>query len=255
MNPETPQPAGVPPEEPFSAELAEGGEVMDLDSDGGAMDLQAMADAAAAVEEARVKVAKAAQSAGQPSAEVQKQIDELLKREAELMDQQRRLAADFNNFRNRSQRDIQIAVDQAEKKIYNDLLPVLDNFERALEAAYPDLDAFHSGVDLIRKQFMDALRRLGVEPIALEIGHPFDALHAEALTTLENPALPDGVVAAVYEKGFNLRGQLLRPARVVVNRRALLHADPFHTQETPAVPDDADGDAGDGPPGDDTPVN
>ena len=249
MNPETPKPAGLPPEEPFSADPVDpmdGNEVVDMDGD--AMDLQALADAAAAAEEARIKVAKAAQSAGQASAEAQRQLEELVKREAELMEQQRRLAADFNNFRNRSQRDIQLAVDQAEKKIYNDLLPVLDNFERALEAAYPDLEAYHSGVDLIRKQFMDALRRLGVEPIALAVGDPFDALHAEALTTLENPALPDGVVAAVYEKGFNLRGQLLRPARVVVNRRRLLPNDPLHTQEPPALPDD-------GSSGGDAPVN
>ncbi|MDE3034242.1 MAG: nucleotide exchange factor GrpE, partial [Acidobacteriota bacterium] len=71
------------------------------------------------------------------------------------------------------------------------------------------------------------------------------------LTTIENPALPDGVVAAVYEKGFNLRGQLLRPARVVVNRRALQPPDPFRTQEVPAGPEDAM----DGPGGGDAPVN
>jgi molecular chaperone GrpE len=245
MNPETPHPAGLPPEEPFPAEpgaldaaAADGGdvdgEVMDMDAE--AMDLQALADAAAAAEETRIKAAKAAQSAGQASAEAQRQMDELLQRESELTDQLRRLAADFNNFRNRAQRDIQMSVDQAEKRIYSELLPALDNFERSLEANYTDLDAFRAGVDLIRKQFMDALRRLGVEPIALKVGDPFDALHAEALTTMENPALSDGAVAAVYEKGFNLRGQLLRPARVVVNRRALLPHDPYHTQELPAEP-------------------
>ncbi|HET8714255.1 MAG TPA: nucleotide exchange factor GrpE [Holophagaceae bacterium] len=238
MNPETPLPAGLPPEEPLPGDAAEsavpmdGSEFVEMDSD--AMDLQALADAAAAAEEARVKAAKAAQSAGQASAEMQRQVDELLKREAELIDQQRRLAADFNNFRSRTQRDIQLAVDQAEKRIYNEMLPVLDNFERALEANYADLQAFHGGVDLLRKQFLDALRRLGVEPIPVGIGDPFDALHAEALTTLENPALPDGAVAAVYEKGFNLRGQLLRPARVVVNRRSLQPPEGFQTRELPA---------------------
>lgn len=185
------------------------------------MDLQALADAAAAAEEARAKASKSGAHAGPPSVEVQRELDELAKRETELTDQLRRLAADFNNFRNRTQRDIQMAVDQAEKRVYNEILPALDNFERGLEANYTDLDAFRAGVDLIRKQFMDALRRLGVEPIQLQVGDPFDALHAEALTTMENPALSDGAVAAVYEKGFNLRGQLLRPARVVVNRRAL----------------------------------
>ena len=247
MNPETPQPAGVPPEDPLasdaldssdSVEAMDGVEIVDMDT----MDLQALADAAAAAEEARAKAAKATQSAGQASAEMQRQLEELMKRETELTDQLRRLAADFNNFRNRAQRDIQIAVDQAEKRIYNELMPALDNFERSLEANYPDLEAFRSGVDLIRKQFMDALRRLGVEIIPIAVGDPFDALHAEALTTMENPALPDGVVAAVYEKGFNLRGHLLRAARVVVNRRMLLPTDPHQTQELPAAPgEDWDG--------------
>ncbi|MBS1767669.1 MAG: nucleotide exchange factor GrpE [Acidobacteria bacterium] len=248
MNPEMPHPAGLPPEDPFQDQpgiveaIGADGELMDMDAD--AMDLQALADAAAAAEETRIKAAKAAQSADQATAEAHHQMDELIRRESELTDQLRRLAADFNNYRNRSQRDIQMAVDQAEKRVYNELLPALDNFERSLEAKYTDLDAFREGVDLIRKQFMDALRRLGVEPIALQVGDPFDALHAEALTTMENPALADGAVAAVYEKGFNLRGQLLRPARVVVNRRSLLPPDPYHTQELPAAPE---GDGGPDP--------
>ena len=242
MSPETHEPAGMPPEDPLETspsvpaddvEAVDGDAALDMDT----VDLQARAAAAAAAEEARARAAKATQSAGQASAEMQKQLEELMKRETELTDQLRRLAADFNNFRNRSQRDIQMAVDQAEKRVYNELLPALDNFERSLEANYTDLEAFRAGVDLIRKQFMDALRRLGVETIALKVGDPFDALHAEALTTLENPALPDGCIAAVYEKGFNLRGQLLRPARVVVNRRTLLPTpDPHQTQELPPAP-------------------
>ena len=150
--------------------------------------------------------------------EAEHQMEELLRREAELMDHQRRLAADFNNFRNRAQRDIALAVEQAERKIFLELLPVLDNFERSLGATYPDVDDFRSGVELIRKQFLEALRRLSVEQLPLHVGDPFDALHAEALTTYTDPNLPDGSVAAIYEQGFNLKGQLLRAARVVVNR-------------------------------------
>ena len=142
----------------------------------------------------------------------------LLRREAELMDHQRRLAADFNNFRNRAQRDITLAVEQAERKIFLELLPVLDNFDRGLAATYQDVDVFRSGVELVRKQFLEALRRLNVEQLPLQVGDPFDALHAEALTTYTDPNLPDGSVAAIYEQGFNLKGQLLRAARVVVNR-------------------------------------
>lgn len=150
--------------------------------------------------------------------EAERQMEEMLRREAELMDQHRRLAADFNNFRNRAQRDIALAVEQAERRILLELLPVLDNFERGLGATYQDVDSFRSGVELIRKQFLEALRRMNVEVLPLQVGEPFDALHAEALTTFSDPGLPDGAVAAIYERGFNLKGQLLRPARVVVNR-------------------------------------
>jgi molecular chaperone GrpE len=150
--------------------------------------------------------------------EAEHQMEEMLRRESELMDQHRRLAADFNNFRNRAQRDVAMAVEQAERKILLEILPVLDNFDRGLGATYQTVDSFQAGMDLVRKQFLEALRRMNVEPLPLQVGDPFDALHAEALTTLSNPELPDGAVAAVYERGFNLKGQLLRAARVVVNR-------------------------------------
>jgi len=150
--------------------------------------------------------------------EAEFQMEDLLRREAELMEQQRRLAADFNNFRNRAQRDISLAVEQAERKILLEMLAVLDNFDRGLGASYQDVESFRAGVELIRKQFLEALRRLNVESLPLQVGDPFDALHAEALTTIADPSLPDGAVAAIYERGFNLKGQLLRAARVVVNR-------------------------------------
>ena len=150
--------------------------------------------------------------------ETERQMEELLQREAELMDHQRRLAADFNNYRNRAQRDIALAVEQAERKILLEMLPILDNFERGLGATYQDVDSFRSGIELIRKQFLEAFRRLSVEQVPLQVGDPFDALNAEALTTFSDPNMPDGAVVAVYERGFSLKGQLLRAARVVVNR-------------------------------------
>jgi molecular chaperone GrpE len=150
--------------------------------------------------------------------EAEHQMEDMLRREAELMDQHRRLAADFNNFRNRAQRDIALAVEQSERKILLEMLAVLDNFDRGLGATYQDFDTFRAGVELIRKQFLEALRRLSVDQLPLQVGEPFDALNAEALTTFADPNLPDGAVAAIYERGYNLRGQLLRAARVVVNR-------------------------------------
>lgn len=219
------------PREPHDKPNPSGGEPEDLvdlsldDSLDG--DLQSVADAVASEypasghpEAERLEASGEEPRAGLESAlaEAERQMEEMLRREADLMDQHRRLAADFNNFRNRAQRDIALAVEQAERKILLEMLPVLDNFERGLGASYQDVESFRSGVELIRKQFQEALRRMNVEPLSIKIGDPFDALHAEALTTFSDPGLPDGAVAAIYEQGFNLKGQLLRAARVVVNR-------------------------------------
>ncbi len=232
MNQESP----LQPEEqePLDPVPHDGEEVLDLDLESaGSLDMQALAEEVASAEEAAVtrraetvKMEAAVTRAEMLKAsldEAERRCSDLVKQEADLQDQLRRMAADFNNYRSRAQRDIQMAVDQAEKKAFLELLPVLDNFERGLEASYPDLESFRNGVELVRKQFQDALRRLGVEALDIKLGDLFDARTAEALTTLENPSLPDGSVAAVYEKGYGLRNQLRRPARVVVNRRP--HAD------------------------------
>lgn len=150
-------------------------------------------------------------------ARLQVQVGELEHRETDVLDHYKRLKAEYLNFRDRSARDTQVALNQADRKVLMEILPVLDNFERSLGASYPDMDAFRIGVELIHKQFVDALRRVGAEPVTLKVGDPFDALHSEALTTISNPTLPDGAIAAIYERGYMLRDQLLRPARVVVN--------------------------------------
>ena len=201
----------APPREPREPQ-----EQVDLDLDDSLDgDLQSVADEVASEYPTQVVPEVDLESA---LTDAEHRMEEMLHRESELMNQHRRLAADFNNFRNRAQRDITLAVEQAERKILLDLLSVLDNFDRGLSATYQDVESFRSGVELIRKQFLEALRRMNVEPLPLQVGDPFDALHAEALTTFSDPNLPDGAVAAVYERGFNLNGQLLRAARVVVNQ-------------------------------------
>ena len=219
--PQHPEPTPVPPSTDIDAE-----DLVDLNLDEPLEgDLQSMADEVASGYATQVLPEEEVVAEEEPKVDLEsalvqaeRQMEDLLQREADLMDHQRRLAADFNNFRNRAQRDIALAVDQSERKILLEVLPILDNFERSLDASYQDVASFSAGVELIRKQFVEALRRLGVEPLALQAGDPFDALTSEALTTFQDPNLPDGVVAAVFERGFNLRGQLLRAARVVVNR-------------------------------------
>lgn len=176
-----------------------------------ALDLQAFADQIAeeaATEEAPPQVVPAG---------ALERIHELERLDKDHQDKHHRLLADFANYRNRTSREIQLAVELSEKKLLLEILPVLDNFERCLAATYADQEACLEGVRLIQKQFVDALKKLGVEQVPLQLGESFDATHAEALTTLQNPALPDHSIAAVYEAGYLLRDSLLRPAKVVVN--------------------------------------
>lgn len=165
-------------------------------------------------------------------ARLQTHVGELEKREADVLDHYKRLKAEYLNYRDRSARDTQVALNQADRKVLLEILPVLDNFERCLGASYPDMEAFRIGVELIHKQFVDALRRIGAEPVTLNVGDPFDALHSEALTTISNSNLPDGAIAAIYERGYMLRDQLLRPARVVVNHNPDAETNPGEEPKT-----------------------
>ena len=244
MNPES-----MPvPEDPQEVGEALGEDVLDMSldmslDDAESLDLQAFADEVAEAtpdsaplegrpstgntvnlddpDYAKVEKAMMADVEGLSSqlGETMSQLKMLETKEQEALDQFRRLSKDFMNFRARAARDIQMGVDQAERKLLLEFLPILDNFDRSLESSYPDLDTFRNGVFLIRKQFQDALRRCGAEPAVMEVGDPFSAHTAEALTTMSRDDLPDGAVAAIYERAYLLRDQLLRPAKVVVNHR------------------------------------
>lgn len=137
--------------------------------------------------------------------------------ETTCADQHSRLLADFANYRNRVSREIQFAVNLAEKKLLLELLPAVDNLERCLSSNYVKIEDLSNGASLIYKQLTEILRKIGVEGIDVKIGDPFDAQYAEALTAVNQKELPDGSVAMVFEKGFTFHKDLLRPARVAVN--------------------------------------
>ena len=184
-------------------------------------DLQALADEVA---ESTPETHAQAEAGKHPREEMEaslfkarQRIAELEKQEAEQKDKHHRLLADFANHRNRVGRETQLAVTLAEKKLLLELLPVVDNFERCLASDYSNVEEFHNGIGLIYKQVLEFLRKSGVTGVDVKVGDPFDAMHAEALTTTSQPGLPDGAVAAVYERGYMLRDLLLRPARVIVN--------------------------------------
>jgi molecular chaperone GrpE len=133
---------------------------------------------------------------------------------ADWQDRYVRALADFENFRKRTEREKNDFYKYAMASTIKDLLPVLDNFDRALEHA-EEGDDFHKGVSLIYKQLFDVLQRHGVRSID-QSGVRFDPNIHEAVVREENDTVPNHTVVAVLQKGYFLHDRLLRPALVKV---------------------------------------
>lgn len=126
-----------------------------------------------------------------------------------------RKLAEFDNFRKRVERERDEGQRAATEELVRNLLPVLDNFERALDHAEDDSGAFHQGVEMIAKQLWDVLERTGVAVVD-PVGQPFDPELHEAVQRVEDSELVSGTVASVMLKGFTLGDRLVRPAMVGV---------------------------------------
>ncbi|HVS33742.1 MAG TPA: nucleotide exchange factor GrpE [Thermoanaerobaculia bacterium] len=125
-----------------------------------------------------------------------------------------RTLADFENFRKRTEREKTDFFRYALAGTMKDLLPILDNFDRALDHA-EEGDDFHKGVLMIYKQLWDVLQRSGLRPIE-ESGVPFDPNVHEAVVREEDPSVPSHTVTAVMQKGYFIHDRVLRPALVKV---------------------------------------
>ena len=125
-----------------------------------------------------------------------------------------RTLADFENYRKRADREKDDFRKYAVANLLRELLPVLDNFERALDHA-EEGDDFHKGVLLIYKQMLDVLQKAGLKPLD-EVGVRFNPNIHEAVMREENPSVPSQTVTAVMQKGYFLHDRLLRPALVKV---------------------------------------
>ena len=144
--------------------------------------------------------------------------DELARLKAErdqLLDRLARQQAEFENARKRAARDQRDFKDYAVAEAVQLLLPVLDSFERALQAA--PAGEFRNGVELIYRQLVDTLTRLGARPIAA-LGEPFDPHKHEAVEVVESTAVADHHVLEELQRGYTLKDRLLRPAMVRVAR-------------------------------------
>jgi molecular chaperone GrpE len=174
-------------------------------------------DSGSSIEEIEREMHEAAEEAVQAtgtSDEAAATSADLLAQNRVLQDRVLRTLADFENFRKRSEREKQDFFKYALASTIKDILPVLDNFDRALEHA-EEGDEFHKGVLLIYKQLFEILQRNGLKSID-ESGVRFDPNIHEAVVREEDPSVPSHTVTAILQKGYFLHDRLLRPALVKV---------------------------------------
>ena len=147
-----------------------------------------------------------------PSSDLQEQLnaanDQLLRSQAEIQ-----------NIRRRAERDVESAHKFGLEKFANQLLPVVDNLQRALDAIDTNDEsqkAIYEGIDLTLKSFLDVLAQFKIEAIDPS-GEPFDADYHQAVSMVPNPDVEPNTVLEVFQKGYKLNGRLMRPAMVVVS--------------------------------------
>lgn len=140
--------------------------------------------------------------------------DRLLLERNDLLDRLARRAAEFDNYRKRIERERSDLAQYAGMNTVSDLLPVLDDFERAVRVETADRE-YAKGVELIQQRFVDVLKKLGLEPIHT-VGQTFDPNLHQAIDMVETDSAPDQSILAEYAAGYNFKGKMLRPAMVKV---------------------------------------
>ena len=177
------------------------------------------AEADAPVQEADADAPVQEAEAAAPAQEEDAPRDPLAEAEAkrdEYLDLARRTQADFENYRKRTAQQAALAGERAKAGLLRELLPVVDNLERALAAAADSEGPLHEGVKLVLADLQGVLSRAGVE--ALEpAGERFDPNVHEALSAMPVEGTDSGLIVEVVEKGYRTRDSVIRPARVVVS--------------------------------------
>jgi molecular chaperone GrpE len=147
-------------------------------------------------------------------AAVSAERDQLLAEKADLSDRMLRARAEFDNARRRAERERSDFLQFAAMDLVKDILPVLDDFERALKVETADRN-YAKGVELIYQRMADTLKKLGLEPIETA-GRPFDPNLHQAVERVETDEAEDQSVVGEFQRGYNFKGKLLRPAMVKV---------------------------------------
>lgn len=143
------------------------------------------------------------------------------KLQAEVQENQQRLLrvqADFDNFRRRTQKEKEELGKYASSKLITELLPVIDNFERALQASEenPEFESFSKGVSMIFRQLESVLATEGLSAMKT-VGEPFNPEYHQAVMQVESEEYGEGIVVEEVQKGYMLKDKVLRPAMVKVS--------------------------------------
>ena len=158
---------------------------------------------------------RAADASAEPTLEQQiEQLEKLEKEKRELHDRLLRTAAEFENFKKRTKKEADEASTRGREQLLKELLPALDNLERALKHA-PAGDPLAVGVQQTEKQLLQALEKFGVVRFTA-LGKPFDPSLHDAIQQVETAEYPPGSVAQEFASGYMLGQRLLRPAMVAV---------------------------------------
>jgi len=166
-------------------------------------------------------VENAAETTPSPETETAEAVpveDKAAALEAELKeksDRILRLQADFENFRRRTAKEKEELAAVITQNILGDLLPLLDNFERAMAVEQTDGEAFQKGVEMIFTQLREVLDKHGLQSIEAE-GQTFDPNFHQAVMRVEDSDAPDGTITQVLQKGYQAKGRVIRPAMVQV---------------------------------------
>jgi molecular chaperone GrpE len=175
---------------------------------------------AATVETAAESATDAPESAEEAELSPEEEIARLQEEVAAAKDSALRAQAEAQNTKRRAEQEVEKARKFALERFTSDLLPVVDNLERALEAAAGDeaaVKAIAEGVELTLKSFIDVLGKNQVQVVD-PAGEPFDPNLHQAMSMVENQEVEPNTVIAVMQKGYTLNGRLVRPAMVMVSK-------------------------------------
>jgi len=162
------------------------------------------------------------QKAKQCELEESRETTETLRKEKdELFAQLQRISADYANYQKRVPKQIADSIGYQKERVIKTLLPVLDNFEHALQNAHSaeDIDVLVKGIRIVYDQLLDVLKSHNVEQIEAQ-GEKFDPAVHQAMTQRAEPGEQDNTVLEEFQKGYRLNGRVIRPSKVIVNKLA-----------------------------------